>query len=123
MPASYVIDKERGLVISKGTGRFTPEDGFAHQNALAADENFDNTFNQLLDFSEVTEVVLNTDSIRQLAERHVFSEHSRRAFLVNSNLVIGLSRMFAAYREIAGGKEQMRIFEDWDEAMHWLLGE
>jgi len=121
MPASYVIDKERGLVISTGTGRYTADDGIAHQAALAADPDFQSTFNQLLDFTEVTQVVLNTDAIRQLAQRHVFSEQSRRAFLVTNKLEIGLSRMFAAYREIAGGKEQMKIFEDREEAMQWLM--
>ena len=122
MPASYVIDKERGLVISKGTGRYTADDGLAHQTALAADPNFQSTFNQLLDFTEVTQLVLNTDSIRMLATRHVFSEQSRRAFLVTNKLAIGLTNMFAAYREIAGGKEQMKIFEDREEAMQWLMG-
>ena len=121
MPATYSIDKERRLVLTKGFGRYIEEDGLAQRKALLGDENFDNTFNQLLDFTEVTQIVLNTDSIRVLAEANVFSEHSRRAFVVTNKLQIGLTRMFTAYRELAGGKEQMRVFEDREEAMQWLL--
>jgi len=121
MPASYVIDKERGLVISKATGMFTGADAEAHQKALLADENFQSSFHQLLDLSGMSQLVLSSHWVKQLAERSIFSEKSRRAFLVSGQLPIGMSRMFATYREIAGGREQIKIFEDREEAMRWLM--
>ena len=34
---------------------------------------------------------------------------------------MGLSRMFQIYRDLAGGKEQIRSFNEREEALAWLL--
>jgi len=121
MPFSYVIDKDRRLVISAGSGVFTAADGLQHQSTLGADPDFHEDYCQLLDLTDVEKADLDSNRVRQLAQRTLFSPRSRRAILVNSALVTGLSRMFATFREFAGGQEQVRIFQDRDEAMRWLL--
>jgi hypothetical protein len=120
MPASYEIDKERRLVISKGTGVITLADGLAHQKQLLADPDFDRSFSQLMDFTEVTKWELRTEDLRQLAAKNVFSSMSRRAFVVGSEEAFGLGRMFETFREMAG-EQGIRVFRSRAEAMSWVL--
>ena len=121
MPISYVIDKDRRLVISTLMGVFTPDDGLQHQQALADDPDFNSDFCQLLDLTSVKEFAFDSAWVRQSAQHSVFSPRSRRAFLVNSAVAYGLTRMYGTYREVAGGQEQLLVFQDRDEAMRWLM--
>jgi hypothetical protein len=120
MPTDYVIDQQRKLVTTTATGVFTAADAFAHQKKLQNDPNFNPHFSQLLDFTSITDVQIDSKSIMQLAQSTVFSAESRRAFVVNSALAFGLARMFGIYREIEKGEEKIRVFKDKDEAMQWL---
>src|SRR5437879_447998 len=117
MALDYVIDREKKLVISTATGVFTATDAFTHQNKLRSDPNFSGDFSQLLDFSAVTSVQIDSGSIALLAHATIYSEKSRRAFVVHGALTFGLARMFGTYRDIAKGKEQIRVFENRSGAM------
>jgi hypothetical protein len=121
MPCSYVIDKDRRLVVSILAGVFTVEDGRQHQQALSSDPDFNSEYCQLLDLTSVEEFAFDSAWVRQVAQHSVFSPRSRRAFLVNSAVAFGLTRMYGSYREVAGGEQPFRIFEDRDEAMRWLM--
>jgi inorganic pyrophosphatase len=79
MPANYVIDKHHRLVISRASGVLTFQDCVRHQDRLIKDPDFDPTYNQLLDFFEVTSIQLDELAIRFLMIRHIFSGQSRRA--------------------------------------------
>ena len=102
MPAEFYIDVPRRMVFSRGTGILTLADATAHMDGLLAHPDFCPEFHQLLDFSQVREIILTGDEIRSLAERNIFSPRSRRAFVISTDLHFGLARMFGAYREIAG---------------------
>ena len=121
MPSSYKIDKENRLVISTGTGVLTMADALEHQKQLLKDPDFERSFFQLLDFTQVTDLELSAEEIRNLAQATVFSANSRRAFLVNSDLKFGLARMFAVFRETFGEKG-IRVFRNLDDALDWVLG-
>ncbi len=123
MPGDYVIDAERGLVISTGRGVVTRKDFVEHQARLLADPAFQPSFHQLIDLTAVTRVELSGHDIEDLASRPVFSASSRRAWLVPRPEIFGLVRMFQTYRELHGGGEQIRIFSGREEALGWLLGE
>jgi hypothetical protein len=120
MPADYIIDKEHGLVISTGWGIFTADDVKAHQDRLAKDPEFQRDFNQLMDFLSVAEIDLDSHMLPFLAARELFSAESRRAFLADNLLILGLARMFVTHRELAGGEERFQIFRNREEAMQWL---
>jgi len=120
MPAFYKIDKERKLVMSTGSGVYTMADALAHQDKLLKDPDFDRSFSQLYDFTHITDMELSSEYIRTLARRTVFSENSRRAFLVNSDLKFGLGRMFIIFRDTLGEKG-IRVFRNLDEALDWVL--
>ncbi len=121
MPHSYVIDRERRLVVTTGWGEFTLETVLEHQSALSKDPAFDPSLSQLLDLSKVTKVTIKSGEIRTAAARGIFAAGSRRAIVVPSPELFGLARMFATYRELYGGGEDLQVFTDKEEALHWLL--
>ena len=95
-------------------------DALAHQDKLLKDPDFDRSFSQLYDFTHITDVELSSEDIRILARRTVFSENSRRAFLVNSDLKFGLGRMFIIFRDTLG-ETGIRVFRNLDDALDWVL--
>jgi hypothetical protein len=121
MPCNYLIDVERRLVITSAWDVVTSAEALEHQNKLAADKAFQPEFCQLLDCTRITKLAINLPMIRRLATRSFFSRQSRRAFVVKGKMAYGVARMFQSYREVFGGPEQIRIFEDRDEALEWLL--
>ncbi len=120
MPATYVIDLARRLVISTGTGTVNDGDFRMHHQQLRHDPDFDPTFDQLTDFTGVTKVDVTTETVRVIASDHIFSERSRRAVVAPTSQVFGLARMFQSYRELSGGKEGIEIFRDREQALRWL---
>ncbi|SRR6266480_1788688 len=101
MSAYYNIDKELRLV-STGSGVLTMTDALAHQEKLLKYPDFSprlRRFRQLMDLTQVTNVEFGTEDLRRLAQRSIFSPDSRRAILVSSDVVFGLSRMFEIFRD------------------------
>jgi hypothetical protein len=120
MPAYFKIDKECRLVMSTGAGVFTRSDSLAHQEKLLKDPDFSPDFSQLWDLTQVTKVELTAEEVRRIAGRPIFSSESRRAILVSSDLVFGLSRMFEIVRDTYGEKG-ICVFRNLDDALEWVL--
>jgi hypothetical protein len=116
----FSIDVERRLVTSVAEGVLDFAAVTEHMRGLLADPHFDPTFNQLADFSQVTEVRLSADEIQTLAARKVFAAGSRRAGVAPDDLVYAIGRMYDAYRRLSGGKEEGRVFRTRAEALQWL---
>ncbi|MEO8353280.1 MAG: hypothetical protein ABI680_16245 [Chthoniobacteraceae bacterium] len=119
MPADFHIDTERGIVFTKVTGVFGTAEVLDHMDRLTKHPGFRPEFNQLIDFREISRVVLSNEEIRGLARRTIFSSHSHRAYVVASDLQYGLCRMFATYRELSG-EDGIQIFREMSEALEWL---
>jgi hypothetical protein len=120
MPAFYKIDRERRLVMSTGAGILTMAEILAHQNKLANDSDFDPDFSQLMDFTQVTQIALNANDVRRLAQRSIFSPQSRRAFIMANDAAYGLGRMYEIFRESAG-EHGIGVFRNLEEALDWIL--
>lgn len=120
MPASYVIDKQRRLVLTTGTGVVTFEDCKQHQDRLLDDPEFDSTYNQLLDLSRASRVLLNESNIRFLVVRHVFTKPSRRAIVSTDAQLMDLMRNAAELRKQFFGDEDVQFFSSREEALRWL---
>jgi len=120
MPCDYVVDNKRMLVITTASGVLTAAEAFAHQASLAVDPGFNPGFYQLIDFTEVEKLAISTDDLRRLAKKTIFLPRVRRAMLVKGSMLYGVARMLASFRELAGGKEEVKIFQDRKEAMDWL---
>ena len=122
MPVDYVIDSRRRLILTTYSGKVTADELFEHQRRLASDPEFDSTFSELVDGRQVTTTDGKDDATvaRELAKTHLFGPTSRRAFVVVETVYLGLLRRFSIYRELAGGKEDIRVFYDMNEALTWL---
>jgi hypothetical protein len=117
----YEIDKERRLITSTASGVITLPEIWAHQEKLDKDPDFDPSFAQLLDVTQVTKLKLSSEDVRRVAESNTLSTNSRLAIVATSSLVYGMARMFQIFREMKG-EEKTRVFRDRDEALAWVLG-
>lgn len=120
MPYFYFIDKEHRVVFSTGAGVLTREDLVANEDKLLKDPDFDPTFSQIVDFTQVSQVDVKPEDILFLAERNIFSPKSHRAVIAGNDLVYGLARMYEMIRD-SKGETEVRVFRDRDEAIAWAL--
>ena len=120
MPSSYVIDKERKLVITTAWGDCTADDVLEFRKQVLKDHDFDPSYSQLADFTGVTKVDFSPDEVRMLAAISPFSPQSRRALVADNQLIFGLSKMFGILRNLRGEK-LIRVFRTRSEALDWLL--
>ena len=120
MPFFIRIEKERRLVMSTAHGVFTLADALEHQKQLQSDPDFDPSFSQLADFTQITKIDLAADEVRLLAHRSIFSPEARRAFVVKGDLAFGLARLFEILRETMG-EQGIGVFRNLDDALEWAL--
>ena len=83
------------------------------------DPDFDPSFGEICDFTEVTQVDVSADDIRELAQKNIFSPHSRRAIVVPNDVIFGLARMFEILRDLQG-ETGIRVFRTLNEALDWV---
>ncbi len=118
MPAEYELDLALGLVRTKEWGVLTDDDLHELYERIRSDPAFDPSFRQLCDLREVTQITTTAEALRSLAQSHVFSPGSRRAFVVGRAVDFGLARMYQAYSEVEG--QTVEVFREMDEAKVWL---
>ena len=123
MPARYVIDKERQLVIITGWGRLSLTDIQAQQDQLLNDPDFASEYNQLVDATAVTDFEPTTAEIRCRAQHRLFSGTSRHALVGSSPLIYGVARVFQIYHEFSQAPPQVTVFYDMIAALRWLGAE
>jgi len=107
------------MVFSKATGVVCWDDVVDHMDRLESHPDFRPEFNQLVDIREASRTDLSHNDVRRMAERRIFSDKSRRAFVVSRDFEFGLSRVFATYREIRG-ETGIEVFRDMKKALSWL---
>jgi hypothetical protein len=120
VPVSLKIDKERKLVQTTGSGFITKAEVLEHQDQILKDPDFDPNFSQLADFARLTNTDINMGDLQTFAHQDVFSIHSRRAIIVNSDLAFGFAKIFELYRQLAGARG-IRVFRTHHEALNWIL--
>jgi len=120
MPCSYVVDKERRLVITTGEGCVTPAEIKALRNQARGDPDFDREFNEIVDFRAVTAVDINGQQAWELAGTEVFSPHSKIALVASSPAVFGIGRMYSIYNEMSKAASYVSAFYDLPSALKWL---
>lgn len=103
------------------SGVLTMADALAHQENLRKHPDFDPSFSQLMDGTQLTRVELKREEVQRLARDSIFSPDSRRAFVTNSDAAFGMARMFETLRD-AMGEKGIRVFRNLDEGLDWVLG-
>jgi hypothetical protein len=121
MPYTYTVDKQRRLVNTVGTGVLTLADIVSEINRSRGDTDFDPDYCELADLTEVTDLRLDPDDIRQLSSYTIYSPGSKRAIVAPRAHIFGMSRMFELMRDSSVNPfETTRVFSDRDEALQWL---
>ena len=118
MVIDCVIIKERGIVFSTATGTVTDALAMQHRDRISEDPAFQSSFWQLLDMTTVDYFKMTSTGIRVLAERNPFSEGSRRAIVVDSELSCGMVRMYQLLTDQHA--HDRTVFKDLKEARAWL---
>lgn len=113
------LDLNRQIVFSAFKGEISYNLVLEHMQALKENPDFSPHFNQLVNFSGVTTVLVTAEEVRLLAEKEVFSPRSRRAAVAPTELIFGMLRMFEAYRNLAG-ETNIMISRSLEEAMQWV---
>jgi hypothetical protein len=119
MPCEYLIDPERRLVVSRGTGTFRHRDYLEHVEKMSADPRFQPGFNHLVDCRHFEHLDLTADELQSLGKLTLFAASSRRALVVASLLHFGLARMFAAFRS-RSHRQETAVFRSMEDAIAWL---
>jgi hypothetical protein len=120
VPCDYVIDLENRLVRTRISGVVTHVELKSHQLRLMNDAAFKPEFSQLADLRDITRASVSADEVREFAGQTPFGPGTRRAVVAPGDVAYGLARMFASYREAAGGLDQVHVFRRLEDAEEWL---
>src|SRR5687768_14083050 len=112
------IDVDQRLVRTSLVGAVTVEEVEKHNRDLAGDPRFKPDFKQLVDLTQMTEILYDSASVTKSAEHHVFAPGARRALVAASDATFGMSRMFAIQSERVG--QRIEVFRDMNAATAWL---
>ncbi len=118
MPVTYHIDKTNEIVFVNATGEFTAEDFRIHNHRLADDPDFDPHYGVLFDLRSITDFRISSDQVRKFAKVHIFHKRARRAYVVPTEEVYGMVRMFSLLSDFES--DVIQIFQDMAEARRWL---
>jgi len=118
MTVESVILSELGVIVTRVTGTPGFQEIRQHQRSLASDPEFDPDFHHLFDLSQVQDLRITTEEIRELASSGVFSPSSRRAVVAPRDAMFGLSRMYEGFSHLPEGA--VRVFRNPEEAIRWL---
>ena len=126
MPFSVEVDVEQLLVISRWQG--TVDEPLLRQYVDDAwTDPSRRGYNELIDFSGVTEVNASFETIQAMAEYSRQFDNpegtARTALVAPSALIFGLSRMFSSLRTSDESENrEFAVFESNTEAFDWLNG-
>ncbi len=118
MPSTFSIDTEQRVILAEASGLLTIDDLISAQRRMQEDPDYDNAFRFLLDLRDVTEVQISSEELRLLADKSSFDSTAKRAYVVPSELVFGMARVYSAFTTADPGA--LQIFRDMDEARSWL---
>jgi hypothetical protein len=118
MPETFEIDPERELVTSRAFGSLSNEDMRMHCEQLVAHPAFRPTYRQLADLRDVTEFIVDSQTIEEVARMRVFEPGTRRAIVAATGVGFGLARMYSMYSAATG--QVLEVFTDLHDAEDWL---
>ena len=119
MPADYKIDKSKRIVFNIAYGNLTDQDVFKHQDKLRNDPDFDPSFSQLVDCTNVIQIDgLSLKAISVLADRDPFGLGSQRAFVAPHNPDYDVFRLYELLTTVH--EDVVIVFREMLEACKFL---
>ena len=119
MPVSYIIGKNRKLVVSTARGTVTFLEVIELLSRLKRDPNFSPQYGHLVDHADVNEFARTVQEVELLAKCHVFSASSQWAFVAPKDSALELAQEFDSNLNMAGAPKAL-AFRDREEAMRWF---
>jgi hypothetical protein len=120
MPCDCELDLDRRWVRCRAWGAVTYDEAMATRHKFTSDPNFEPTFYQIYDATQVTRLTFTAVEIGLLAKDRVFAPGARQALVAPRSDTYGFGRTFQLYRQINGGKEQIKLFRSVQDAEAWL---
>jgi hypothetical protein len=124
VPVTYVIDKTKGLILTRCVSGVTPEEVIEHFRALENDAECPDQLDVLLDLCEQTSIPTGDELRRVVREiRRVRGAVRFRAcaIIACSDALFGMLRMFEVFAE--KHFTQTRVFRTSGEAEDWLASQ
>jgi hypothetical protein len=118
LPATYTIDTERRLVVSRAWGAMTDDDVREHHRLLSEDPLFDPAYRQLVDMTGITEDLVGVRTKSAESHDQLFNPGVKRAWVAPADYAFGMARMYAVAAEIQG--QNIGVFRARSEAEQWL---
>ena len=121
MPVSYEIDRAAGRIETRCTGDVTLDEVMRHFEELEADPSTPGRLDVLLDLDGMTSVPERTNlrQVTQAVDRLTARlRWGACAIVATSDVLFGMSRMFAVFAE--GLFAQTQVFRERRAAEHWL---
>lgn len=122
MPITFEIDSDHKAVFVTGTGNLTKAAISGYLKELFQDPAFDPTFCHLIDYSEISEIEVDTNDLVEIVEATKSSDprKGKIAVVIGDNLGRSfLADFYVEFSRLAKGQE-MRSFETADAAKAWL---
>ena len=122
MPILYRIVPDKKVAYIKASGNVSVDEIMIEGARMFAETEWENGFNILCDYREITEFDLSNEDIHKVTDQDKLHEpifdKSKCAVVATSNLVFGLSRMW----EILSQNTNLTtmVFKDIREAIDWL---
>jgi len=131
MPAVHTIDHDQKVIITTWEGEPINQElseAFKKYQSEIKEEPEYIQFNELVDFSGIRGIRLNSDGLRLLADIAAKSDttqvKTKLAIIVKPGLTFGLARMYEIYRNLNPKKsKEIKVFHDSSPALAWLRNE
>jgi hypothetical protein len=118
VPATYSIDSERKLVISRAWGVMTSADVREHRRSLRSDPLFDRTYRELIDMSGITEDLVDLGAKKEMSQDQLYAPGVQRAWVAPDDYPFAMARMYATAAEKRG--QTIGVFRTREAAEEWL---
>ena len=128
MPAVHTIDHDRKLIMTTWEGEPSTGDlanAFKEYQEKIKAESECIHYDELVDFSSIEGIKLNSSGLRMLADIAAKSDKTgvvtKLAIVVKPGLTFGLARMYEIYRNLNPRKsKEIKIFQETSSASKWL---
>jgi hypothetical protein len=125
MPITYLIDRERKVVIARGYGTFTDDDVFGYQREVWSGKDVVG-YDELVDMTHVSKIQMPSvqrlqDLASTAAKVDLAPAPSRFAIVAPDDVAFRLGRMYGAYREWQeSSSRKVGVFRTIEEAVAFL---
>jgi len=118
MPGHFEVDRKAGIVRVTFTGVLSAEGVTVMRDEAFGHPDVEPGMSLLVDLRGCTDATLSVEAMRRLAPVPDVLGEGKRAFVVERELVYGLSRAWQTWAQ--AGQKRIEVFRDLEAAEAWL---